>query len=456
MRLDLTEMTTGVLEFNDVGLRYYDTGKLLIESPGYAFIDKGALLFGADAKAQAKLHPTKTNHQFWQQLNLTPITASNKAIRHHADLAYQHILSLLTENTINPDNILAVPGSFSKEQLALLLGIVQAANLPIHGVVDSATLACQHLLAPGTYVHIDLQLHQTVISEIIVGKTIQRHAIEILGATGLVNFSDAWAQGVTDQFIQQTRFNPLHGAESEQQLHNQLFSWLEQCTHAAGDGSLRIQLNNREITLLSAPVLEKTEPLYRRIVERVQQRFGKTDNIILSDRFAALPSATNTLAEFFTLEALTAGQLVSNLQASLATLGEQTAQTFITQLNLTDKSQGASTPHKETQRLSSAVQATHLLKGCSAFRLNNTLIVDTQGDIVEKPQSNMVLKIEKQTHQIILTPMLKNAVYLNEKALQHAQAVQTGDVITLAEHPDIKFYLIAESSVLADNKSHSD
>ncbi len=446
-------MTTGILEFNDLGLRYYNAETLLAESPGYAYIEKNTLLFGDSAKAQAKLHPAKINHQFWQQLSLTPVATPTKTIRHNADLAYQHIRSLLAEHTTDTNTLLAVPGSFSKAQLGLLLGVVQSLEIPIQGIIDNALLACQHLSTSGTYVHIDLQLHQTVISEIIIGDGINRENVEILGATGLVNFSDAWAQGITDQFIQQTRFNPLHGAESEQQLHNQLFDWLHQGTAKNSDGSLRIQLGNREITLLTTPVLDKTEALYRRIIERVQQRFGNTAHIVLSDRLASLPNATSRFADIAPITTLNAKQVVDNLPMTLPALSEHSAQTFITQVAKSSKPQAESIANRKAPVASGAIQATHLLKDHQAFRLSAPLVVDAHGNINADTNSsqkqtglnNTLLQIEARDNQTIINPVLGNSIYLNQQPLLKPQPVYAGDVITLTEHPDIKLCFITET-----------
>src|SRR5690606_39001923 len=72
-----------------------------------------------------------------------------------------------------------------------------------------------------------------------VDDQVKRVAVEILPDTGVKAFHNAWAQYIADQFIQQYRYDPLHQARDEQQLHDRLPSWLEALTH---DDQVRAEL----------------------------------------------------------------------------------------------------------------------------------------------------------------------------------------------------------------------
>ena len=70
--------------------------------------------------------------------------------------------------------LLAVPGSFTSAQLSLLLGLAQASPFSVTGLVDAAVAATAATAGPGSYNHLDIQLHQTVVTSLEVSGTAKR------------------------------------------------------------------------------------------------------------------------------------------------------------------------------------------------------------------------------------------------------------------------------------------
>ena len=128
--------------------------------------------------------------------------------------------------------IAAVPGSLSGDQLGVLLGIAQEAGLAIRGFVDSAVLMASAAPLPARCWLLDLHLTRACLTELHAGDEVARGDVQEFPGCGLLSCLDGWANLLADRFVQDTRFDPLHSADTEQQLYNQLYDW----TQAGGRG----------------------------------------------------------------------------------------------------------------------------------------------------------------------------------------------------------------------------
>jgi hypothetical protein len=122
-------------------------------------------------------------------------------------------MHLAEEAEIEGDVIFAVPGNFTRQQLAILLGLVNHTPFKAGGVVNSAVAAAALAAEASNIIYIDLQLHQAVVTRLNTqddhlqaGTTIQ------VPGVGSQNFMDLMMQMATGMFIQQCRFNPQHNA----------------------------------------------------------------------------------------------------------------------------------------------------------------------------------------------------------------------------------------------------
>ena len=131
-------MLLSALEINDTGLTLLSAGAEPLVSPGVAVLDNRELLLGEAAARQFRLRPANANSQFWQKLNLDPLTSTTRDIRTSADLVYSHLKSIWNPGPGEHEVILVVPGVYNSEQLALLLGITNECGIPVRGVVDKA------------------------------------------------------------------------------------------------------------------------------------------------------------------------------------------------------------------------------------------------------------------------------------------------------------------------------
>ncbi len=239
-------MSLTVIEINDAALQAADAGGILAASPGFALLRGGELRLGAEAEARHRLFPTNSHDKFWHELNMEPLPVRGR-IRHHADLAYSHLLALANEAEIDGEVIFAVPGHFTQEQLGLLLGIAGQCPFQATGMIDSALAAAISAVPAADVVHVSLHLHQVLLTRILTrdGESIVDSVAQVPLA-GRQQLLDALMRTANDAFIRQCRFNPQHEAASEQQLYSLLADWAD--TGADGQGDLALELKAGAMT----------------------------------------------------------------------------------------------------------------------------------------------------------------------------------------------------------------
>lgn len=221
-------MSLCVIEINDLAIRLTRDGKVAGASPGFAVIEKSKVETGTDACNKAHLKPRLVNNRFWQQLNETPLNLPNRSCRHHADVVYHHLTQLLRQFGSPKEAVVAVPGHYSNEQLALLLGIAQACNLEVAGLVDVAVAAAASTMSAGSFTVVDMHQHHVILTDLTVAKEVERKHVETIDQSGLNRIHDACVALIADAFLEQSRFDPLHEAQTEQLLHTHLPRWLLQ------------------------------------------------------------------------------------------------------------------------------------------------------------------------------------------------------------------------------------
>ncbi|MEX0617853.1 MAG: hypothetical protein WDZ76_13975 [Pseudohongiellaceae bacterium] len=299
-------MSVSLIEINDRGVSVIDhSGVLRHISPGIALLENDQVELGEAALRRTRLNPTRIINRFWSQLNLEPFSPANRVARHYADLAYLHLMHVAEQTEISSEQevIVAVPGSFSREQLAIILGLLRQTPFKAVGMIDSALAGTVMVAESPSVLHLDLQLHQVLLTTFAEsGGELQRRSVVQLGDVGLHSMYEAMVHLTTGQFIQQCRFNPQHSAAVEQELYNALPHWLSQSRHG---NSLPLELNAGEKTYQAKlswdSVVGKLEPHYRRIRAQMDKLVTADTEVVLTDAMAELPG----LAEFLNLSGKT-------------------------------------------------------------------------------------------------------------------------------------------------------
>jgi hypothetical protein len=293
---------TAVLEINDIGLLLSLDAEPIFESPGYAMLDDREIVVGADALAQSRLQPNRIQNRFWDQLSMEELPKPMGQARNYADLAYAHLKSLSSRLLAEGERkvIFSVPGTYDRQQLALLLGMAKECGLDVVGLVDTAVAASPHAVPGHNLYFLDIFLHRTILTELQQGVRLKRTRVDVLGNIGMSTLNDRWANRIADLFVSETRFDPMHVAQTEQVLYDHLGGWLRELD-SVGAAELELPTGRKsyQVTAKRERVLEATNAHFRQIAEQINTRIGSNGPVALqiSHRVAALPGLSKELEQ---------------------------------------------------------------------------------------------------------------------------------------------------------------
>ncbi|KJS03904.1 MAG: hypothetical protein VR73_16180 [Gammaproteobacteria bacterium BRH_c0] len=369
-----------------------------LSSPGYALLEKSGIATGASAFDQAWLYPQRSFNQFWHQLNLAPLPVSSAYARHFADLAFAQLSHIHRELGQPAEVLFALPGSFSRDQLSILLGLANALQIKTLGLVDSAVAAASTLEdLSGELLHVDIQLHQAVITRLSATDSITRLGVEIVPDAGLKAFHSAWAQQIANQFIHEYRYDPLHTAQGEQQLFSKLPVWLRQlATSSETAVELQTPRGNFRLNLQRSALLDSSSARWGKLRELLT-RMGSNSPVIASYRLHALAGIDAQL----NARILDRQQVIGACRTALPQLAAQGNQLeFVTRL--ARRQSAHTTPPSKADNTTTA--ATHLLYGHSAVPVATGLAIDIDGPALglHRGASGKLL-LEVRNQQLVLT-----------------------------------------------------
>lgn len=294
-------MTTLAIELNDASIRLARSDRLLVAEPGCALIDGEVVAVGSEAVRAARVKPHQASDRFWKDLSLEPLARQTEAVRTNADIAFAQLSSLWNRFRGGVDDVvLVVPASFTREQLGLLLGMAQACEMPVVGIVDAA-VASSASQAPGELLHLELGLHQAVVTHVQqTGEaSVSRGEFVVLEGVGLASLRERWIRSIAKAFVSQTRFDPLHNAHAEQVLYDGLPEFLRA---AATAGATRIELSvgerNHTVEVGEPELAAAANDVYTALATGVERvcRSGSVGLVHLGAHAASLPGMPSMLA----------------------------------------------------------------------------------------------------------------------------------------------------------------
>ena len=275
-------------------------GERVAASPGIALLAPSGPVVGEAAAAAARLQPVIAADRFWTDLSQDAIAGGAGRPVSHADLVHAHLGALWRSVAAPGDEaVFAVPATLRPHQLGLLLGIARSLAIPVAGVVDAALAACAGLDARPLVLHLDVQMHQALLTELAGHGILRRRRVEIAPRAGLKSMYAAWAQLVSEAMVRRTRFDPLHHAASEQQLYDRLPAWLDalaagESVDAAvdsGSGSYSATVGREQFTLAAEAWYAQLDDLVRGL-----HRADEPTTLALSARASRLPALADRLA----------------------------------------------------------------------------------------------------------------------------------------------------------------
>ena len=439
---------------NDAGIAVLDSERILYREPGFALLDDNELTTGNAAFSNARVRPRRIQNEFWSDLQTTPLDDRRFQHLSSADLVSRQLEQIWVAVAGRGDRlVVAVPGYMNNSNLALFLGIAAELKVPVVAMIDAAVAATRRQYRDAVPVHIDLGLHATMLTRIGQSGQALAERTEVIEGGGLLALYDAWIRAIAEAFVQQSRFDPLHTAETEQVLQDQLFGWL---ATASSGGSVAMEIAYRDIThtakIDALALVAAAAPVYQRIVStlRALYRADETPAIQLSDRAGRMPGLADMLAarvggEVFLLEpGATARGLISRCRDMQKDDGGVS-------LIRTLPWDQAAIDVGATGHSGHGGDPTHVLFENTAYPIDGNPLslgsqpddsarwIDLQGDM--PGVSRRHCSLQQENAQCVVRDHSRYGTFLNGHEIDGSAVLQVGDLVRLGT-PGFEFRLI--------------
>lgn len=439
---------------NDASLVVCDDERILYREPGFALLESEQLTTGLPAFAKARLMPRQIHNRYWSSLTAEPLVDYRFRHLSAADLVSRQLEQCWQQVGKPGDQLaIAVPATMDSNNLGLLLGIALDRGIPIVAMVDAAVAATRRHYRHAVPVHIDLGLHSATLTRLLQDGQVQVERSVVVDGCGVLSLYEAWLHIIAEAFVQQSRFDPLHTAETEQLLQDSLPAWL---AVAAGEDAVPMQVEYRGIAhaaeIETLQLIDAAAPVYQNIVSNLRALYRAEDLpvIQLAARAAGMPGLADTLkarvgGEAYLLEpGATARGLIKRCPAHS---GGDTL--TLTRHLPWDQASVEVIAGDSTSR---GGQPTHLLFGHYAHYLDEQPLVlgsqqadgergvDLQRDMPGVSRRHCVLSRENK--QCIVTDYSRYGTFLNGHRIDGSAVLQTGDLLRIGT-PGFEFRLIS-------------
>ena len=439
---------------NDAGITLVRGERIVYREPGFALLDE-TLHTGNEAFSRSRIDPRRIQHRYWASLGTEPLPVQGFSHLTPADLASRQLEEMWRKaGESRAELVLAVPAYMQPANLSLLLGIARALELPVAAMVDGAVAATRREYRNAVPVHIDISLHAAMLTRIAQPGRARFERVEVLEDCGLYALYDAWLTAVAEAFVRQSRFDPLHTAESEQALLDNLASWLAEASRSERVSmTLPYEGAEYQAEIESLTLVAAAAPVYQRIASSLRALFRAEDYpaIQLTDRIARLPGLAEMLkarvgGEVFALEpgATARGALARHRDESRG--GEAVR----LKRQLPWDRGAVEVARDETARRPAGVP-THLLLGSRAWAIAEVpLVVGSQADGearaiplgAEMPGvSRRHCTVRYLNGQAVLEDHSRYGTFLNGHRIDGSTVLQVGDAVRVGS-PGYEFRLI--------------
>ena len=435
-------MSLLAVHLNDAAISIHDADRVLYREPGFALLEDDRLTTGKDAFSQARLKPRFIHNHYWSELRTEPLP--DRRFRHlsAADIVSRQ-LEQMWQRVSGDAVVVAVPAYMDTASLGLFLGIAAELQIPVAGMVDAAVAATRREYQGAVPVHVDLGLHSAMLTRLTQAGHVQVDRAEVIDDCGLIALHDAWIRQIAEAFVRQSRFDPLHTAETEQMLQDRLNDWL---VAASSGETVQLDIEYRGIghsaEMESLELVATAAPVYHRIVSnlRALYRADETPALQLSDRAARMPG----LAEI--LKARVGGELYvqepgATARGLLARCGDmrpgQGAVSLVRKLPWDQAAVAAPADNAPSH----SGQPTHALFDNRAYAIDSEpLVLGTQtagaARSIELQQdmpgvSRQHCALQQENGQCIIRDYSRYGTFLNGHRIEDSAVLQVGDLVRL-------------------------
>jgi len=450
-------MTILGIDLNDAALTGYAGDAEVFSEPGYALAPDGELLFGREAWHAARRFPRRMHNRYWADLADEPLPTPLAGAHTAADLVHGHLEALWQRAPEGCRGVsFAVPAYWNPAQLGLLLGIAQELSIPVLGFVDAAVASARREYPGRELVSLEASLHGMAFTRIEQAGRAAMGTRELIPGLGVELLERSSVQFFAAGFLQAARFDPLHDAETEQYLYDQLDGWLESLSRESGLRATVSYQGNEFAAEFQRGDLEM------RLAERCQPLLQRARSLLPADGTTALllpagldrfPGFVDGLAalpgvEIFTLEPGAAARAAARRSVTSA------AAEGLRLLTALPWDQSPVAAPAELRNAVATERPTHLLAGARAFRLTPSvpfaigteLIGGAYGLTVDAGVagvSRQHCSIHVDGGRLVLTDHSRFGTQLNGHRIDGSAVLQAGDVVAVGQPPR-EFQLVAE------------
>jgi len=443
------------IHLNDAGLTLATNERIVSREPGFAWLNGERLLTGSDAFARARIDPRRIQHRFWADLSAEPLGDAGFTHLSAADLVSRQLERIWQASGANASELyVAAPSCFEPGQLGLFLGIATELGLPVAGMVEAAVGATRREYRNAAPVHIDLGLHTAMLTRLSQKDAVQSERAEIIEGCGTHALYDRWLNTVAETFVRQSRFDPLHTAETEQMIVDRLAGWLAE---AARNDQVAMELEYSGTTynasVESLQLIGAAAPIYEQIASNLRAIFraGETPALQVTDRIARLPGLTEMLkarvgGEVYALEpGATARGTLARLRKTADPSGG------VSLIRRLPWDQAAVDIEVEDAGPVDAGAPTHVLYGHRAYEIGNSALdlgsqegederrITLDADMPGVSRRHCTL--QRKNGRCVLEDHSRYGTFLNGHRIDGSTVLQVGDVIRVGS-PGYEFQLI--------------
>jgi hypothetical protein len=311
------------IELSDRSLALARDGRVVSAAPSAVFDGSGIEPAGASAWKALRRQPTSTSTRHSSAV----LSDSGSSSRATALLTAELSRRLAEDVPPTGERVwIAAPVRVDARGLGTALGIARELSLQVDGFVDAATASVAALGLEKDAVVLELGLHHLAATAVESDGQQARRRRAILGDRGgLVELYEAWLKLISTAMVKRTRFDPLHVADTEQQLFDAVPALI---TEVAATGSAMAAVDvagtRHEVSLSRDQLAESAQPVYREMLRVLHalRPAGATVSVVVPQIVAGLPGLRESFEQFVGCELIAVADGFAAAATSVLTLPE--------------------------------------------------------------------------------------------------------------------------------------
>ena len=449
-------MSVVALHLNDARCAAMSGSGAVRSAPAFAYLTDTGLTVGSPAYAESRRHPRSVKNRFVYELTTEPLRDTRFAHLSPADLLAALLEDLLQDNRTAPV-VFVVPAFMDKAALGVLLGIASALDINVAGLIDSAVAASRRRVEGSDLVHVELGLHAAVLTLIDQESDlgVARHVV--VDECGIEALRQRWLEAIAAEFVEQSRFDPLHSAEVEQLAVDSLDEWLAELRRGRSVAATVSFSGVEHQAVLEPTVLTAAVAgIFQRLADslRALARAGQSTTVQMDASVDALPGMSEYLRSRAAVEVLVIDP-DAPLSGTLARIDaiERGGTRRLLRVLPADQA-----PVAAVAAVSSSDDApTHILFGSAARPLNGEALMIGSGQAsagrrLKLPDglagvSQNHCSVHRESAGCVLADHSRYGTYLNGNRVHGSTLLKRGDVVRVGT-PGVELKLI---SVVADD-----